>query len=103
MVLLGATWRRRGHQIGFGVGIAQGFATLGQVGFEGRFDYSAVGTVINTAARLCEAAKDGQILVTSRIAVAVSNAADITEIGQLSFKGLSRPLAVSNVAALKVA
>ena len=103
MVLLGATWRRRGHQIGFGVGIAQGFATLGQIGFEGRLDYSAVGTVINTAARLCEAAKDGQILVTSRIAVAVSDAADITEIGELSFKGLSRPLSVSNVAALKVA
>jgi class 3 adenylate cyclase len=103
MVLLAAAWRRRGHPIGFGVGIAQGFATLGQIGFEGRLDYSAVGTVINTAARLCEAAKDGQILVTSRIAMAVSNAADIAEIGELSFKGLSRPLAVSNVAALKVA
>jgi class 3 adenylate cyclase len=103
MVLLAATWRRRGHQIGFGVGIAQGFATLGQIGFEGRLDYSAVGTVINTAARLCEVAKDGQILVTSRIAAAVSDAADIAEIGELSFKGLSRPLAVSNVAALKVA
>jgi class 3 adenylate cyclase len=103
MALLSAVWRRRGYQIGFGVGIAQGFATLGQIGFEGRLDYSAVGTVINTAARLCEAAKDGQILVTSRIAMAVSDAADIAEIGQLSFKGLSRPLAVSNVAALKVA
>jgi len=103
MVQLSATWRRRGHRIGFGVGIAQGFATLGQIGFEGRLDYSAVGTVINTAARLCEAAKDGQILVTSRIALAVSDAADIAEIGELSFKGLSRPLAVSNVAALKVA
>jgi len=103
MVLLAAAWRRRGHPIGFGVGIAQGFATLGQIGFEGRLDYSAVGTVINTAARLCEAAKDGQILVTSRIAMAVSNAADIAAIGELSFKGLSRPLAVSNVAALKVA
>ncbi len=103
MTLLAATWRRRGHQIGFGVGIAQGFATLGQIGFEGRLDYSAVGTVINTAARLCEAAKDGQILVTSRIAMAVAQSADITEIGQLNFKGLSRPLAVSNIAALKVA
>ncbi len=103
MADLAAAWRRRGHQIGFGVGIAQGFATLGQIGFEGRLDYSAIGTVINTAARLCEGAKDGQILVTSRIAAAVADAADITDVGPLTLKGLSRPLAVSNVAALKVA
>jgi class 3 adenylate cyclase len=98
---LAETWRQRGHQIGFGVGVAQGFATLGQIGFEGRFDYSAIGTVINTAARLCEAAGNGQILVTSRIAGAVAETADIREIGPLTFKGLSRPLAVSNVAGLK--
>ena len=98
---LAETWRRRGHQIGFGIGIAQGFATLGQIGFEGRFDYSAIGTVINTAARLCEAATNGQILVTSRIAAAVSETADVREIGPLTFKGLSRPLAVANVAGLK--
>lgn len=100
---LGAAWARRGHQVGFGVGIAQGYATLGQIGFEGRLDYTAIGTAINTAARLCEGAKDGQILVTSRIAAAAADAADIAEIGLLSLKGLRRPLAVSNVAALKVA
>ena len=100
---LAQTWRRRDYQLGFGIGIAQGFATLGQIGFEGRFDYSAIGTVINTAARLCESAKDGQILVTSRVAAAVAEAASVTEIGQLTFKGLSRPLAVSNVEALKAA
>jgi class 3 adenylate cyclase len=100
---LAHTWRRRGYQIGFGIGIAQGYATLGQIGFEGRFDYSAIGTVINTAARLCDAAKDGQILVTSRIAAAVAAAADLREIGPLTLKGLSRPLAVSNVEALKAA
>jgi class 3 adenylate cyclase len=100
---LARTWRRHGYQIGFGIGIAQGFATLGQIGFEGRFDYSAIGTVINTAARLCEAAKDGQILVTSRIAAAVAEVADVREIGPLTLKGLSRPLAVCNVEALKVA
>ena len=99
---LAQTWRRQDYQLGFGIGIAQGFATLGQIGFEGRFDYSAIGTVINTAARLCEAAKDGQILVTSRVAAAVGEAVDVREIGQLSFKGLSRPLAVCNVEALKV-
>lgn len=98
---LAETWRRRGHQIGFGIGVAQGFATLGQIGFKGRFDYSAIGTVINTAARLCEAATNGQILVTSRIAAAVAETADVREIGPLTFKGISRPLAVSNVAGLK--
>jgi class 3 adenylate cyclase len=103
MATLAQTWRRRDHQIGFGIGIAQGYATLGQIGFEGRFDYSAIGTVINTAARLCDAAKDGQILVTSRIAAAVAEATDLREIGPLPLKGLSRPLAVSNVEALKPA
>ena len=98
---LAQTWRRHGYKIGFGIGIAQGFATLGQIGFEGRFDYSAIGTVINAAARLCEAAKDGQILVTSRIAAAVAEVADVEEIGPLTLKGLSRPLAVCNVEALK--
>jgi class 3 adenylate cyclase len=100
---LARNWRRHDYQIGFGIGIAQGFATLGQIGFEGRFDYSAIGTVINTAARLCDVAKDGQILVTSRIAAAVAEVADVREIGPLTFKGLSRPLAVCNVEALKAA
>jgi len=102
MAALAAAWRRRGHQIGFGIGIAQGFATLGQIGFEGRFDYSAIGTVINTAARLCEAAKDGQILVTSRIATAIGDIADLGDIGLLTIRGLSRPLPISNVVSLKV-
>jgi class 3 adenylate cyclase len=101
MAELAETWLQRGYQIGFGVGIAQGFATLGQIGVEGRLDYTAVGTVINTAARLCDAAKNGQILVTSRIATVVANTVELTDIGQLSLKGLSRPLAVSNVTALK--
>jgi class 3 adenylate cyclase len=99
---LAQKWRRHDYQLGFGIGIAQGFATLGQIGFEGRFDYSAIGTVINTAARLCEAAKDGQILVTSRVAAAVGEAVDVREIEPLTLKGLRRPLASSNVEALKV-
>jgi len=98
---LAQTWRRHDYQLGFGIGIAQGFATLGQIGFEGRFDYSAIGTVINTAARLCEAAKDNQILVTSRVAAAVAAVADLGEIGPLTLKGLSRPLAVCNIEAFK--
>jgi class 3 adenylate cyclase len=103
VTVLAQSWRRHDYQLGFGIGIAQGYATLGQIGFEGRFDYSAIGTVINTAARLCDAAKDGQILVTSRIAVAVAEVADVSEIGPLALKGLSRPLAVCNVEALKAA
>jgi class 3 adenylate cyclase len=98
---LAVGWRRRGHQLGFGVGIAQGFATLGQIGFEGRFDYSAIGTVVNTAARLSDAAADGQILVTSRVAGAVGDFAELGDIGSLAIKGLSRSLVVSNVVALK--
>jgi len=99
---LAATWGRRGHRIGFGVGIAQGFATLGQIGFEGRFDYSAIGTVVNTAARLSDAAADGQILVTSRVAGAVGDFAELSDLGMLEIKGLSRLLPVANVVALKI-
>ena len=67
-------WRRFGHDIGFGIGIAHGFATLGTIGFEGRFDYAAIGTVSNVASRLCDEAKPGQILISSRVLMAVENA-----------------------------
>jgi class 3 adenylate cyclase len=94
---LSEAWGRRGHRIGFGVGIAQGIATLGQIGFAGRFDYSAIGTIPNTAARLCQAAENGEILVTSRIAAAISETVDVREVGPLPLRGLSRPLVVYNV------
>ena len=90
-------WRRHGHTIGFGVGIAQGYATLGQIGFTERMDYTAIGTVTNVAARLCAEAKDGQILVGQRVAAAVEGAAPLEEIGNLSLKGLSQPIVVYNV------
>jgi adenylate cyclase len=90
-------WRRRGHTIGFGVGIAQGYATLGQIGFAERMDYTAIGTVTNVAARLCSEAKNGQILVGQRIAAAVEGAVSFEEIGNLPLKGLSQPIAVYNV------
>ncbi len=92
------TWRRHGHDIGFGVGIAQGYATLGQIGFAERMDYTAIGTVTNLAARLCEEAKDGQILISRRVAAAVEGFARLEEIGELSLKGLSQAVAVYNVA-----
>ena len=98
---LAQDWHRRGHRIGFGIGIAQGFATLGRIGFEGRFDYSAIGTVTNLAARLCAEAKDGQILVTPRIATGIEGFARLAPVGALALKGLSRPIEVSNVVGLK--
>jgi class 3 adenylate cyclase len=94
------TWRRQGHDIGFGVGISQGYATLGQIGFAERMDYTAIGTVTNLAARLCGEAKDGQILVSRRVAIAVEDSVKLEEIGDLSLKGLSQAVAVYNVVAV---
>ena len=91
------TWRRRGHSIGFGVGISQGYATLGQIGFAERMDYTAIGTVTNLAARLCGEAKDGQILISQRVAIAIKDTASLEEIGDLALKGLSQVVAVYNV------
>src|SRR5436190_229967 len=91
-------WRRRGREIGFGVGIAQGYATLGQIGFADRIDYTAIGTVCNLAARLCDEAQDGQILVSKRVAGAAESLARLEEIGDLALKGLSQAVAVYNVA-----
>jgi class 3 adenylate cyclase len=93
-----AAWRRRhGSELGFGVGIAQGYATLGQIGFSERSGYTAIGTVCNLAARLCAEAKDGQILVSSRVAGAVETIARLDDLGNLEVKGLSRPVAAFNV------
>jgi len=97
---LARSWMARGHEVGFGVGIAQGYATLGRIGFEGRFDYTAIGTVTNVAARLCAEAKDGQILVTQRVAAAIDQIAQVEHLGGISLKGLSRPISVLNVSGL---
>ena len=95
------TWRRLGHDIGFGIGIAHGFATLGTIGFEGRFDYAAIGTVSNVASRLCDEAKPGQILISSRVLVKVENAVKVEPVGEFELKGIRRPLAAYNVVAAK--
>ena len=94
---LARSWSSRGCELGFGVGVAQGYATLGPIGFEGRFDYTAIGTVINVAARLCAEAKDGQILITQRVAAAVDNLIELEPLGEIALKGLTRPVAVLNV------
>jgi adenylate cyclase len=90
-------WRRHGSELGFGAGIAQGYATLGQIGFSERSGYTAIGTVCNLAARLCAEAKDGQILVSSRIAEAVEAVARLEDLGNLELRGLRRPVAAFNV------
>ncbi len=90
-------WRKLGHDIGFGIGIAHGFATLGTIGFEGRFDYAAIGTVSNVASRLCDEAKPGQILISPRVLMAVADAISVEPVGEFKLKGISRPLATYNV------
>jgi len=90
-------WRRHGCELGFGAGIAQGYATLGQIGFSERSGYTAIGTVCNLAARLCAEAKDGQILVSSYIAEAVEAVVRLEDLGNLELKGLRRPVAAFNV------
>jgi class 3 adenylate cyclase len=91
------TWRSDGCELGFGAGIAQGYATLGQIGFSERSGYTAIGTVCNLAARLCAEANDGQILISSRVARAVEAIARLEDLGNLELKGLRRPVAAFNV------
>jgi adenylate cyclase len=98
---LRAGWRKRGHDLDLGVGIAQGYATIGAIGFEGRWDYGAIGTVTNLAARLCAEAQGGQVLVTSRVASAVEALVEVAEVGALSLRGLSRPVPTFNVVGLR--
>jgi adenylate cyclase len=97
VVGLAAKWHKHGHELGFGVGIAQGYATLGRIGFEGRFDYAAIGTVVNLAARLCGEAGDGQILVDRKVQAAIEALAISQPAGQLTLKGLHRPITTFNV------
>jgi GAF domain-containing protein len=94
-------WRRLGHELGFGIGIAHGYATLGTIGFEGRFDYAAIGTVSNVASRLCDEAKPGQILISPRVLMAVEDAISVEPVGDFALKGISRPLAAYNVVGAK--
>jgi class 3 adenylate cyclase len=90
-------WRRLGHDIGFGIGIAHGFATLGTIGFEGRYDYAAIGTVSNVASRLCDEARPGQILISPRVLMAVENSVTVDTAGEFTLKGISRPMTAYNV------
>jgi class 3 adenylate cyclase len=90
-------WRDLGHDLGFGIGIAHGFATLGTIGFEGRRDYAAIGTVSNVASRLCDEAKPGQILISPRVRQAVDKAVTVESVGEFALKGIRRPMLAYNV------
>jgi adenylate cyclase len=90
-------WRRRDRELGFGAGIAQGYATLGQIGFAERSGYTAIGTVCNLAARLCAEADDGQILITGRVAATIEKGIPLEDLGSLALKGLSQPVSAFNV------
>jgi class 3 adenylate cyclase/CheY-like chemotaxis protein len=98
---LSEKWRKRDHQLDFGVGIAQGYATLGKIGFEGRFDYAAIGTVTNLASRLCDKAQAGQILISQRVYSAVEELVDVEPMDALALKGLHQPVRAYNVLYLK--
>ena len=98
---LAQRWRKRGHELGFGVGIAQGYATIGKIGFEGRFDYAAIGGVANLASRLCSEAKSGQILISHRVLSAVEDLVEIENLGELSLKGIAQAVPVHDVLKLR--
>ncbi len=95
------TWRKRGYDLGFGVGVALGYATLGQIGFEGRFHYGAIGSVLNLASRLCDQADGGQILITQRVFMDVEDLAEAEPVGELTLKGFLKPVPAYNVVGLK--
>jgi adenylate cyclase len=92
MVHLSSAWRERGYELGFGVGVAAGYATLGCIGFEGRFHYGAIGSTVNLASRLCDEAPDGQVLVNARIRAALGDRATFEPLSELTLKGFSRPV-----------
>ena len=98
---LAAQWLRNGHELSLGIGIEQGFATLGRIGFEGRFDYSAIGSVTNRSARLCGMAGPWQVLVTDRVLAATEHMCVAEMVGDLNPKGFSRAVRVHNITSLK--
>jgi class 3 adenylate cyclase len=91
-------WRARGYQIGFGVGLAMGPATVGQVGYEGRVEYTAIGSVVNLASRLCASAEDSQILLDAAVASAVSGRANLASLGWRQLKGYDKGVPVYTLA-----
>jgi len=100
IAILSEQWRTQGYELGFGIGIAHGFATMGCIGFEGRFQYSATGTVANLASRLCDEARNGQILVDAKVHAAIELQVNMESVGDLDLKGFRRPVKAFNVCGL---
>jgi class 3 adenylate cyclase len=98
---LARQWRKRGHDLGFAIGVAYGYATLGEMGFEGRFEYGVIGSVVNLAARLCDRAEPGQILISARAKAAVEDTAVLEEVGDVALKGFHAPVRAFNVVGLR--
>jgi len=98
---LAAKWQKQGYDLGIGVGIAHGYATIGAIGFEGRVDYGAIGIVTNLAARLCGEARPGQILVSQRLLATVEDFVEVEPLGELTLKGFLKPVTAFNVLRLK--
>jgi adenylate cyclase len=98
---LAVRWKKAGFDLDFGIGIAHGYATLGAIGFEGRVDYGAIGTVTNLAARLCAEAQPGQVLLTQRVLNTVDALVEAEPVGDVSLKGISRPVKIFNLLSLK--
>jgi class 3 adenylate cyclase len=97
---MAAAWAKRGYELGFGVGIAVGYATLGRIGFEGRHDYGAIGNVTILASRLSSQAANDQILISQRAAAMIEGLVEADPVGELQIKGLSRPVAAANIVGL---
>jgi class 3 adenylate cyclase len=100
---LAAGWRRSGYELGLGIGIGVGYATLGRIGFEGRYDYAGVGAVANLAARLSSAAAAGEILISQRMQVRVEESVSTEDAGELTLKGFSHPVPAYRVTGLRAA
>jgi class 3 adenylate cyclase/CheY-like chemotaxis protein len=92
MSALTAAWHKRGHELDFSIGVALGYATIGRIGFEGRYDYGAVGSVLNLASRLCDAAQPGQIVIGPRVLAEVEEIVEATPLGALELKGFGKPV-----------
>ncbi len=101
MTVLSSLWRQHGHELGFGVGVASGYATLGCIGFEGRFHYGAIGSTVNLASRLCDEARDGQVLVNARTRVALGDPVEVEQLPEMTLKGFSRPVRAFSVVSVQ--
>jgi len=98
---LSAERKRRRHDLTLGIGIAAGYATCGEIGFDGRTEYTAIGTVVNLSARVCAVAAGGQILVTNKVMAAVDDRVESAPLGETEFKGLSRPVPIHQITSLR--